>query len=43
MFLYSVLIIMDPVNKLYFFDWMVLISAECVVYIIYVCVCVLFL
>ena len=39
----------DPVNKLYFFDWIILISAEYVVYImcvIYVdsrlvlCVCV---
>ena len=43
MFLYSVLINMDLVNKLYCFDLMILISVAYVVYIIYVCVCVLFL
>ena len=37
LFLYSVLINMDPVNKLSFFDWMILISAEYVVYIMCVC------
>ena len=40
LFLYSVLINMDPVNKLYFFDWMILINTEYVVYSICVCVCV---
>ena len=32
LFLYSVLINMDPVNKLYYFDWMLLINTEYVVY-----------
>ena len=40
LFLYSVLVNMDPVNKLYCFDWMILINAEYVVYSI-MCVCVL--
>ena len=39
-FLYSVLINMDPVNKLDCFDWMILINTEYVVYSRYVCVCV---
>ena len=29
---------MDPVNKLYFFNWMILIGADYVVYIMCVCV-----
>ena len=40
MFLYSVLVILNPVNKLYHFDWMILINTEYVV-CVYVCVCVL--
>ena len=32
LFLYSVLINMDPVNMLYFFDWMILINTEYVIY-----------
>ena len=33
LFQYYVLINIDPVNKLYCFDWIILISAEYVVYI----------
>ena len=38
--LYSVLVNMNPVNKLYLFDWIILINAEYVVYIMCVCLCV---
>ena len=41
LFLHSVLINMDPLNKLYCFDWMILINTECVVYSMCVGVCVL--
>ena len=30
---------MDPVNKLYYFDWLILINTEYVVYSMCVCVC----
>ena len=36
--LYSVLVNMNPINKLYWFDWIILINSEYVV-IYYVCVC----
>ena len=39
--LYSVLVNMNPINKLYCFDWIILINAEYVVYIMCVCVGVL--
>ena len=38
--LYSVLVNMNPINKLYCFDWIILINAEYVVYIMCVCWCV---
>ena len=40
MFLYSVLVNMNPVNKLYWFDWMILINTEYVVLGVCVCLCV---
>ena len=39
LFLYSVLVNMNQVNKVYCFDWMILINTEYVVYSL--CVCVL--